>query len=102
MPNLKVGDLVVFERPTTRWAPPTNEGPRLRVKRVAAVEGQQVPRWLSDGLSAVHAAERVPWGFLVVRGDADRSQDSRQLGYISVGSVVAVVRNRRRSSHHHE
>ncbi|WP_406039831.1 S26 family signal peptidase [Micromonospora sp. NBC_00898] len=76
----RVGDVVVFRR---------DAGDDLAhlVKRVAAVAGDSVPaefRHTFDG-------DRVPLGYILVRGDNARSLDSRRLGLVSLDSVVAVV-----------
>ncbi|PTL75549.1 S26 family signal peptidase [Vitiosangium sp. GDMCC 1.1324] len=62
-----------------------------RVKRVAAVAGDAVPEWARPALAADEHS-RVPPGKVVVSGDNARSQDSRQLGYIDAGTIIAVVR----------
>ncbi|MFI6783477.1 S26 family signal peptidase [Micromonospora sp. NPDC050276] len=56
------------------------------VKRVAAVSGEAVPFDFPESFGRI-----VPPGVLLVRGDAARSLDSRQLGYIPVSAVVAVT-----------
>src|SRR5437867_11740471 len=87
--DLNRGDIVVFwwsAQARRRTVSPS--APDLRIKRVAAVGGDATPPWLRptrpDG-------ERVPDGHLVVAGDNRRSQDSRQLGYIGLEQVLAVV-----------
>ena len=62
------------------------EDPPYRVKRVAALAGDQVPDWLSV---AVAPHQEVPLGHLAIVGDNARSQDSRQLGFIDERMVVA-------------
>lgn len=78
---MRVGDLVVFRVVGDK---------QLRVKRLAAVAGDPAPVWLPLVLRLANG-ERVPARQLVVRGDAPVSQDSRELGYISVDHVVAVA-----------
>lgn len=83
---VRTGDVVVF-----RVAPAANPvpgDPPWRIKRIAAVAGEPVPPWLGE-----HG--RVPPGHLVVSGDNPRSQDSRQLGFVAMSTVVGVVRTRR-------
>lgn len=65
-----------------------------RVKRVAAIAGDPVPAWVRQALGAT-AESRVPPGHVVVAGDNPRSQDSRQLGYVPVRAIVAVVEAQR-------
>jgi len=77
------GDVAVFGMPEGQ---PTDEL-RWLVKRVASVAGD----WVPAELRAAVGNERVPPGFLVVRGDAVRSLDSRQLGFIPQASVLGVV-----------
>jgi hypothetical protein len=51
---------------------------------VAAVEGDPLPSWLVEASPNTDPEGGVvPAGFLVVCGDAERSEDSRQLGFIS-------------------
>ncbi|GAB3987610.1 S26 family signal peptidase [Actinoallomurus acanthiterrae] len=80
------GDVVVFRNPAKKREP----DPPWLVKRVSAVPGDQVPE---EVLAAVGAAPGavVPLDRLVVRGDAERSLDSRQLGYISAATVLGTV-----------
>jgi signal peptidase I len=65
-----------------------------RVKRVAAIAGDLVPAWVRQALGA-SAEARVPPDHIVVAGDNPRSQDSRQLGYVPVRAIVAVVEAQR-------
>lgn len=82
-------DIVVFVVPPEKVV--AAEGLVHRVKRVAAVAGDPVPEWARPALAADEHT-RVPSGKVVVSGDNARSQDSRQLGYIDAGAIIAVVR----------
>jgi signal peptidase I len=77
------GDVVVFAMPEGEGEP----GLHWLVKRVAQVSGERVPGELRSAVTE----EIVPAGYLVVRGDAVRSLDSRQLGFIAESSVLGVV-----------
>jgi signal peptidase I len=59
----------------------------LLVKRVAAVPGDEVP---PDFRRAVPLPV-VPPGRLLVRGDNDRSADSRSFGLVDAGLIVGAV-----------
>ncbi|MBL1093452.1 MULTISPECIES: S26 family signal peptidase [Streptomyces] len=60
------------------------------IKRVAAVPGDLVPRYLPS-LAQV-PEERVPPGQVVLLGDnAEVSLDSRQMGYVPLGRVLGTV-----------
>lgn len=85
--ELRRRDAIVFKTDFTieLWA--KGLGPALRLKRIAAVSGDPVPSWLGE----LSADRTVPAGCVVVSGDNEVSQDSRQLGYIKVEDVVAVV-----------
>ena len=84
------GQIVVFEVERT-----FGRGDLVhRVKRVAAIAGDPVPTWVQQALGAP-AEARVPSGHVIVAGDNPRSQDSRQLGYVPVRAIVAVVEARR-------
>ncbi|MGJ6969290.1 S26 family signal peptidase [Streptosporangium sp. G11] len=77
----RTGSLIVFRSESS----PGGRDSYL-VKRVAAVPGQLVP------LDFPELSDRiVPPEVFLVRGDAARSLDSRQLGYISISAVVAVT-----------
>jgi signal peptidase I len=80
------GDVVVFAMPKGLQV----DGMKWLIKRVTAVAGEPVP---SDVRHLV-AEEYVPAGYLVVHGDADRSLDSRQLGYIAAADGLGVVSRR--------
>lgn len=90
--TLRTGDVIVFALPA--HAAGGGHGPAWRVKRIAAVAGDETPSWLQDASSPTQRA-RIPHGFVVVRGDARSSQDSRQLGLIDEALAVGVVRWRR-------
>lgn len=79
----EVGDVIVFRTPEHLRSPPP-----WRVKRVVAVGGNQVPRFMEG---AAYANSSVPQGFVVVRGDADQTEDSRHLGLIPLETIVAVI-----------
>lgn len=82
------GDVIVFRNPVV--FPDGVADPPWLVKRVTAVEGDAVPE---DVLAAVGAVgpSKVPAGGIVVRGDAERSQDSRHFGYVATQAVLGVV-----------
>jgi signal peptidase I len=82
------GDVVVF-RVSGRFGAPGD--PQLRVKRVVAVAGEPTPTWVPATCAAT-AGGAVPAGCLVVQGDNIRSQDSRQLGFVSVNDVLGALR----------
>jgi signal peptidase I len=71
----------------------TRGDPNHRIKRIVAAGGEPRPEMFADStLPAV-----IPDGQLAVAGDnAERSQDSRHLGYIPLSAVVGRVRIRRR------
>ena len=71
-----IGDIVVF----------LPDAMGYRVKRVAGVAGELVPPWIPE-----RAGERIPADHVIVRGDNPRSEGSRELGYIAVGSIIARV-----------
>lgn len=83
-------DIVVFVVPPEKVVA-AEERLVHRVKRVAAIAGEPVPEWARPALAADEHT-RVPPGKVVVSGDNARSQDSRQLGYIDAGAIIAVVR----------
>ncbi len=84
---LRSGRTVVFR------TPPWGGGPPYRVKRLIAVAGEPTPGWV---LAAVPGVP-VPPGRVVVRGDADGSEDSKHYGYVSTRHVIGVVAGRLRS-----
>jgi signal peptidase I len=69
----------------------------LRVKRIAAVSGDPVPEWARLE-SWTCGSSDVPPNKLIVLGDNPRSQGSRELGFIDIEDIVAVVRAPMRSS----
>lgn len=79
------GEVVVFAVPD---ALSDVEDPPYRIKRVAAVGGDPVPEWLAGTMPDV---ARVPAGRVVVVGDNRSSQDSRQLGLVSVGDILGTL-----------
>ncbi|GAA2063974.1 S26 family signal peptidase [Streptomyces albiaxialis] len=90
--RVRDGDVVVFRNPLEERSP---DGPRWLVKRATALPGAPVP---PEVLRAVGArpGTRVPRGRLVVRGDAQNTQDSRHFGYVRADAVLGVaVRPRR-------
>lgn len=90
MPLVRVGRPVVFVTPQGMRH---DDDPPYRVKRVVAVGGDVAPDWLPGR----RAGEHVPAGRIVVRGDAERSEDSRQYGYVDGRDVLAVVLGRIRT-----
>lgn len=78
----RVGDAIVFEAPPNR-----RQELVLRLKRVAAVGGDALPRWARTRLDEAH----VPIGHVVVAGDNAHSEDSRQLGFVAVRSILGIV-----------
>lgn len=83
------GDIVVFRPPESGRR--FNQ-PEFRVKRVAALEGDPIPSWMIGVRGTDGVNELVPHGHVVVSGDANDSEDSRQLGYIDCSDIVALVR----------
>jgi signal peptidase I len=83
------GDVVVFRAPDADDELARRALPAWRVKRVVGLAGDRVPEWLRAARSA--AGERIPAGHFVVRGDNTRSEDSRQLGFIPIADIIAVV-----------
>ena len=91
------GRVVVIEQPEAHhgWdrLPPPNgalTGRHWYLKRVAAVAGDPVPGAVAAVVGA-DAATRVPVGRLVVLGDGDPSDDSKQWGYFPADRVLGVV-----------
>jgi signal peptidase I len=62
----------------------------LRVKRVAFVAGDPLPSWATTEPWAKGLTD-VPTGKVLVIGDNPKSQDSRQLGFVDVKSILAIV-----------
>lgn len=85
----RTGDVIVFWTPGGAGTP---DDPDYRIKRVIATAGEPRPELFTGStLPAV-----VPAGRLAVAGDnAERSQDSRHLGYISLSDVRGRVRTPR-------
>jgi signal peptidase I len=83
------GDIVVF-RIAEHCTPDGAGVPLLRIKRVAAVGGEPVPRWLQAG--EFTEPGHVPPHHIVVSGDNARSEDSRHLGFVSGRAILGVVR----------
>jgi signal peptidase I len=77
------GDVVVFRMPDDRGLGELN----WLVKRVAAIAGERVP----DEFRRAITDPVVPAGQLVVRGDSQRSLDSRQLGCVPTADMLGVV-----------
>jgi signal peptidase I len=82
--RLERGRSVVFRMPDTLADP---LAPPYRIKRVAAVAGDPTPPWVRGEA----AGSPVPAGCLVVRGDAEGSEDSRHHGYVNQRDVLAVI-----------
>jgi signal peptidase I len=79
------GEVIVFEVPGALRDP---ADPPCRIKRVAAVAGDPMPRWLTAALPGL---AKVPAGCVAVVGDNPRSQDSRQLGLVSRRDIIGTV-----------
>ncbi len=78
---IQKGDVVVIVRPTGE----------LLIKRVVALEGEQVPRAYWSPLVYMMGG-RVPEGHIFVVGDnLERSEDSRQLGAIPLSYVQGKI-----------
>lgn len=91
------GQVVVIEQPElghgwARLPPPDGDlaGRHWYLKRVAAVAGDPVPAEVAPVVASVAPAV-VPPGMLVVLGDAQPSDDSRQWGYFPAERVLGVV-----------
>jgi signal peptidase I len=82
----RAGDVIVFWTPGGSGTP---GDPDYRIKRVVATGGEPRPApFAGSTLPAV-----IPHGHLAVAGDnAERSQDSRHLGYIALSDVRGLVR----------
>jgi signal peptidase I len=77
-PPVRAGDILVFREP----------GGQQAIKRVAARAGDAVP----DSVQPVTGgAKVVPPGKLVLLGDAARSGDSRQWGFIPADQTLGLV-----------
>ena len=82
----RTGDVIVFWTPDGSGTP---DDPDYRIKRVIATGGEPRPELFAGSTLPVV----VPVGHLAVAGDnADRSQDSRHLGYIALSDVRGRVR----------
>jgi signal peptidase I len=97
--RLRPGQLVIFREPglpgRRRPAWLTGAGrDRWVVKRVAAVPGDPVPPAVRP---AVAGTGVVPARMVVVLGDAARSQDSRQWGFIPARAILGAGRRLARS-----
>jgi signal peptidase I len=89
---LRRGDVVVFAPPPAPIAFAEGEqDPALRVKRVAALPGDAIPRWAAAARAEAGDGP-VPPGRLVVEGDAAESQDSRHYGLVALADVFGIVR----------
>jgi signal peptidase I len=95
--EVRRGQIIVFEKPGREglWASEPPRWPADRrewlIKRVAAIPGDQLPEELLS--AAIRSFESsVPAGKLVVLGDnADRSHDSRQIGYIPAERLLGIM-----------
>lgn len=97
------GRVVVVEQPEAghgwdRLPPPGRDltDRHWYLKRIAAVAGDPVPAAVATAVGA-GVDSQVPPGGLVVLGDAERSDDSRQWGYFPAERVLGVVVLRLRS-----
>ena len=97
--QVRPGDVVVIEEPDDGggWVrrPPFGaratdlDSRQWMIKRVVAVPGDPAP---VQDLPPMAAGPAVPVGAFVVRGDnANRSYDSRQLGYFPADRLLGVV-----------
>jgi signal peptidase I len=90
--RLRPGQLVIFHEPglpgrrRPAWLTGASRD-RWVVKRVAAIPGDPVPVSVRP---AVGGTEIVPPRMIVVLGDATRSQDSRQWGFIPAGAILGA------------
>jgi signal peptidase I len=90
---LRLDDVVIFAPPLAAIDGAFDDGdqdPALRVKRIAALPGDPVPAWATAAREQAGDG-RVPAGWLVVKGDAVQSQDSRHYGLVALVDVVGVV-----------
>ncbi|WP_326690771.1 MULTISPECIES: S26 family signal peptidase [unclassified Streptomyces] len=85
--RLRTGDVIVFRNPNGTGGA---EDLRWLVKRVTALPGDPVPAEVRDRVAA-RPGDRVPAGSVVVRGDAERTVDSRHFGYVPAAGVLGVV-----------
>ncbi|MEU4832731.1 S26 family signal peptidase [Streptosporangium sp. NPDC023615] len=90
---LRAGQVILMRHPG-----PTVKN-RWLVKRVAAVAGEPVPSdFKSDAISkeqTILPGDTVPEGHALILGDNQaHSMDSRQLGFVSLNDLVAVVTRR--------
>jgi len=93
-PTLRDGERVFARRVPTRLLcrgevvvfrlEPGNPPSGLLVKRLVALPGDDVSRWLDE-------AGFVPPGCVVVLGDSPDSYDSRQFGYLPIDDIIATV-----------
>jgi len=87
-PNVRRGDVVVCRRPAGMPGPD-----EFLIKRVVAIAGDPVPD------DPVKAGQTISAGRVYVRGDGERSLDSRVFGAIPtdhvIGHVVARLSPRR-------
>ena len=81
----ELGDVIAFHTPAHIAQPPA-----FRVKRVVAVAGDPMPSWLHATRSDDSLA-LVPTGFVAVRGDAKKTEDSRHLGLIPAESIIGYL-----------
>jgi signal peptidase I len=82
------GDVIVFRAPAEQSV---GGEPPWRIKRVAAVAGEQTPQIQRRHRGSRVPAAVVPAGHVVVVGDSPNSQDSRQLGYVPVRAIAGRV-----------
>jgi signal peptidase I len=92
--GLRPGQLVIFREPglPDRRRPVWLTGAgrdHWVVKRVSAVPGDPVPASVRPAVSGVSV---VPPQMVVVLGDAARSRDSRQWGFIPASAILGVGR----------
>lgn len=85
--RLERGRTVVFRTPYSARDSHDRTGPPYRIKRVVALAGDPTPAWVRGEA----AGKPIPAERLVVRGDAEGSEDSRHHGYIHTRDVLAVV-----------
>ncbi|MEU8826280.1 S26 family signal peptidase [Streptomyces sp. NPDC048636] len=84
--RVRSNDVIIFRNPLGEADPEL----RWLVKRVAALPGEPVPAEVLERVGARPGAA-VPAGRIVVRGDAERTLDSRHFGYVPSGTVLGVV-----------
>jgi signal peptidase I len=95
--EVRTGQIIVFEKPDGdgTWATEPLRWPVGRrewmIKRVAAVPGDPLPAAMASA-TACTTEPSVPAGKLVVLGDnADRSFDSRKIGFIPAERLLGVM-----------